>query len=1113
MSKFLLEIIVKLRDEATKSLADINTGMVGVGKAAAAAAAGGVAAVGAGLVNISNQASDARTVLQGLDNVDLTAVLDDAQLLARRYGVDVMDVVKGTRTLMEEFGITSAEATDIITAGFAKGLDSSGDFLDSVGEYSNLFADNGSSAEEMFAMMESGMAGGVLGTDKAADAFKEFGIRMRELPTLDKVINAGKPNEMIVSQFESILRELGFSQDQINAMRAGMESGAVTMADMFKQVIGPLGAMDDKVRQNIIGVQLFGTQFEDLGASALTAMTMAGDSVEQLGTIAATEASTIASLGEVPALIFDKFSLALLPLSDLILGVVNAVMAAEDPFAELFDQVVALIPGLEDFVGQGAAIMQSLEPLIEIVQDNLVPILVALSAVIGVALVAAFVAIAAPIAKIVVLTGLFMGALFAAFVAVQKFWQELTTRFPMAQMIATRAMEQLQITVDYAMEAIGEIVSVTLAGMQQFWNDHGDTIMKAAYDLFVFLSEQFEKGMQFINSIISVVLKLINGDWKGALDGLLQLAKDWLNGQIEFWQGVWSALGPILTDIAASIPGKLQEAWDTLGPILQDIAAAIPGKLQEAWNALWPILTDIGNAMINAFTAALNALGPILENIKNAIGQAFMDAIAALPGILTDLYNSVVDAFASVQQWLSGDSANLDASKSAKTAVNSMDDWLTGDNGLIKQSETAFKDLQRWLDTVVQDAAPIAESVVKSISDWWNDTSTGLIAYGKTAFEELQTWLTNLNLDGKQIAKSIVTTLSNFLTGPLGLIGGAVSSAFTGVTNWLNGRSESSTKVGESIVTSLGGRLSSPTNGLTTAATNAFAGLTTWLRSRVEDGSGAAGAIISSMATKLADGATGLIDAATRGFTALATWLTTQLVTVVALGPGGTAAGAEIVKGLQDRLESQSSMNPGLINAAITGFSALATWLTTQLVTVVALGPGGTAAGAEIVKAFKDRLESQSSMNPGLIMVTQAAFEGMRAYMAETVQSFLNNTAGGMGMNLNRSMVQGLNLNAGAVFNAIVAPFYAGQNAIRQQQGLPLLAVPTYTRPDLLPLPPLGPNPGTIPLPFTPRAGIVINIGSVRDQRDIDAIERAVTRGMDEAARRGTVQSQLPRGR
>jgi hypothetical protein len=41
---------------------------------------------------------------------------------------------------------------------------------------------------------------------------------------------------------------------------------------------------------------------------------------------------------------------------------------------------------------------------------------------------------------------------------------------------------------------------------------------------------------------------------------------------------------------------------------------------------------------------------------------------------------------------------------------------------------------------------------------------------------------------------------------------------------------------------------------------------------------------------------------------------------------------------------------------------------------------------------------------------------------------------------------------------------------------------------------------------------IVINIGSVRDARDIDAIKRAVRDGMDEAARRGIVQSQLPRG-
>ena len=97
------------------------------------------------------------------------------------FGPEIDKVIAAVSTLTEEFDdLDPTQAFDLITAGFQQGLDKSGDFLESIGEYSNLFADADFSASEFFSTMESGQAGGVLGTDKIADAMKEFQVRLIE---------------------------------------------------------------------------------------------------------------------------------------------------------------------------------------------------------------------------------------------------------------------------------------------------------------------------------------------------------------------------------------------------------------------------------------------------------------------------------------------------------------------------------------------------------------------------------------------------------------------------------------------------------------------------------------------------------------------------------------------------------------------------------------------------------------------------------------------------------------------------------------------------------------------------------------------------------------------
>ena len=132
-------------------------------------------------------------VLNTLSNVKLMMgdLIDDSQIedfsksvlsIAQTFDVSMNDVLKTSNVLMTNFGINGGEALDIIAWGFQNGLDYSGDFLDTLWEYSVQFADMGYSATEFASMLEKGMQNGIFNTDKLADAVKEANIRLKEMP-------------------------------------------------------------------------------------------------------------------------------------------------------------------------------------------------------------------------------------------------------------------------------------------------------------------------------------------------------------------------------------------------------------------------------------------------------------------------------------------------------------------------------------------------------------------------------------------------------------------------------------------------------------------------------------------------------------------------------------------------------------------------------------------------------------------------------------------------------------------------------------------------------------------------------------------------------------------
>ena len=207
--------------------------------------------------SLDDVAQTLATVRQQLDaewSTDaLKTVTQDAITLRDTFGYEVQDSIRAASALIQNFGIDGDEAFRLIAEGNRNGLDYSGELLDTISEYSVQFAKLGLSANDMFKRLEAGAKNGAWNLDKVGDAFKEFSIR---------VVDGSDTTQ---AGFEA----LGMNADY---MAQQFAAGGEAARNALQQTMQALADMDDPVQQNLAGVNLLGTMWEDLGATAVVQM-------------------------------------------------------------------------------------------------------------------------------------------------------------------------------------------------------------------------------------------------------------------------------------------------------------------------------------------------------------------------------------------------------------------------------------------------------------------------------------------------------------------------------------------------------------------------------------------------------------------------------------------------------------------------------------------------------------------------------------------------------------------------------------------------------------------------------------------------------------------------
>ena len=206
---------------------------------------------GESMGQLSDSLIRAREILGDLSETDMSYAVEGAMTLEQAYGSDFAESLRGVNVLMDKFGLSATEATDLMVSGTQRGLDYTKELGDNLSEYSGRWADAGMSASQYFSLLEAGAQNGAYQLDKVGDFLNEFLTSLTD----------GRMEEGIGS----------FSQGTQDAFNSFKEGGA-SAQDVLNAVIGELAQMPDEYKRSQIASELWSSLGEDNAMSMITAL-------------------------------------------------------------------------------------------------------------------------------------------------------------------------------------------------------------------------------------------------------------------------------------------------------------------------------------------------------------------------------------------------------------------------------------------------------------------------------------------------------------------------------------------------------------------------------------------------------------------------------------------------------------------------------------------------------------------------------------------------------------------------------------------------------------------------------------------------------------------------
>ena len=553
---------------------------------------------------------------------NLEKLTKSAMALQKTFDWDPNELTRTTDMAYKQWGMSHTETMGLLAKGAQMGLDKNQNLLDSMNEYAVHFKKIGMSGEDMIKVFAAVGKQGVFDFDKAGDALKEFSIR---------AIDGSK------STVEAY-QQLGLNAE---TMAAQIAKGGPTAKRTFSTILESIKRVKNPVKQDAIGVALFGTMWEDMGKKAIFAL---GDTKSSLGDVKGT-------LSEIERLQYNDATTAFKALGRTIntelAGVAgSAVNKLRDSLNKLREsgQLKDIFEGFEEKANSayeiGERIGGGLLRTYQFAKDNwstLGPIIKTVSAALAVynALVLANVAgkqLEATWTAIV--TGK-MWAANAAMLANPYTWIVIG----IVAVIAAIAL--CIIYWDEIKATILEWWAVISPPLQAFWDKcvqvfQGiwEVIGPVVMAIVSFSQAYFQVWWTVVSTVLQGIWSVLVAVWTAAYNFVITVVPAIVQFAVAYFQLWWAVLGPILSAIWLLITSTWQKIWAFIGPIVTNIWTTIQNAFNNGVSWLSGLIStmaqigrDIISGLINGITERIGALTEKINSVKNTIVGGLKNAL------------------------------------------------------------------------------------------------------------------------------------------------------------------------------------------------------------------------------------------------------------------------------------------------------------------------------------------------------------------------------------------------------------------------------------------------------------------------------------------------------
>lgn len=446
------------------------------------------------------------------DESNASVIKSAGAIVAAYSEIDFTELIQESNEMASSMNMSNEEALAMVNSLLKIGFPP--DQLDIITEYGSQLSRAGFSAQEIQAIMASGVETGTWNIDVLLDGLKEGRIVLAEF------------GQGVDDETSKLFEKIGISGKQLEAWGQAVADGGEKGSVAFQNVAEALSKCEDKTLQNQIGTTIFGTLWEENGTKVTDAILGMNDNLTTAKENQDGLNQSIETLDSDPAIAMQQAMLDLQLALQPLLGFIAELIGHIAQWIQDNPTLTATITAVLTVLGILMGLFIALAPIITT--------LTGLSAALGVGIGAIALPVLAVIAAI--------AALIAIGVLLYKNWDE----------IKAKSIE--------IWGSIKNFFSETWSNIKEIFSN-GLEIVKS------YVQEKFSNIKESISGKMKEVKETISNIWNNVMDffrniNLFDIGKNIIQGLIN---GIKNMASSVVESVKGVVNGAIKGAKKLLG--------------------------------------------------------------------------------------------------------------------------------------------------------------------------------------------------------------------------------------------------------------------------------------------------------------------------------------------------------------------------------------------------------------------------------------------------------------------------------------------------------------------------------------------------------------------